>query len=301
MAISALAALLALCAGSALGGVVLEDAATGIPPVKTAEYKQFEARGRPYRIIVLDDRLAYSPPIPLKDFAVLCRSLAKDDRAGVSLVGGEIVYGAIPKDSDIANDLELADLFLGDIVFAKNDWSAGYKFPDGYVPLDDPNPGHLAVFMKFYRPSFAGEGDALKSAGVKFEITLVPLSQEKAPDGGGLPDYEAIKAQRWSKRFESNAIHVSSHFEYYLKEPIVAQATRYGEAAGFIRALRNGGVDVVALADQIDKAAGKPTRAKRRSLEKRWGEYLKRIQAAGDYANWSAPPYELWKTRRSAP
>lgn len=290
---------LLLLASGASAGIVLEDAAEGLGPIKTAVYKKVEGKGQTFRMILLDDRIAYFPPIPMHLVCVLCRSLAKDDRAGVSLGAVEIVYGAVPKDSQIATDLKLADKFLADIVFARNDWSAGYKLAGGYVPRPDPAPGDLAVFMKLKGVRFNIDDDQLVLSGERFEDTLVPLVKEKTKEGGNLPDFGAIRAGKLSPQFAANATHVADNFDYYRKEPVIKQVYRYGEVAAFLRTLKENHVDLRRLADSIDAAGEKrPGPFVGLPLEKSWAAYLKKIQAENDYANWSGPPYDLYVARR---
>src|SRR6185437_11053942 len=96
------------------GGIDLEGTATGLGPIKRIQYHAA------LNALMLDDRAAYFFPVAGRNVAVLCRAIAQQDLVGVSMaVGGvRLTYGKIPKESELAIQLTLADSFLGNIVFA---------------------------------------------------------------------------------------------------------------------------------------------------------------------------------------
>ncbi|MCH7584542.1 MAG: hypothetical protein IH941_05215 [Acidobacteria bacterium] len=172
---------------------------------------------------------------------------------GVSIGGTvELVYGKVPKDSELAWDLKIADNFLGDIVFAGNDWTTGYRFANGFKP--EPNQEENwngAVYFIFNGFEFQTQQEEALLTQANLEVRLVPLSDTVAPDGGFLPDEKAISRGVLPKQYELNARHVAENISYYRRERIIDRIFAYGEVAAFIRALKRAGFNLEALADNI--------------------------------------------------
>lgn len=232
--------------GGIPGGVVLEGTATGFGNFRNVRYD------RRFNAFILDERAVYFMTIPPKTVAVLCRAIAQDERVGLSLGAVHIVYGAVPPDSDLAMDLKAADRFLGDIVFAGNEWTAGYRFANGYQP--QRNQGErfpVAVFFNLNTFHFQVQQEEVRLTRAGFDVRLLPLSDSVSAQGGHLPDLDAISRGRVSAQYEANAQHVAEQISYYRRERIVDRAFAYGEVAAFIRALKQAGVDLQALARSI--------------------------------------------------
>jgi len=229
------------------GGVVLEGMGGGLDAVDELGYdRQFNA-------LVLDGRAVYFIRMPPATFAGLCRALSRDRRIGVSLGRTQIVYGALPKGSDLAFDLMMADNFLGDIVFARGDWTAGYRFAGGFTPRQQTEPfGDIAVFFRFRGFSFSRREREVAPTGGRVDVSLVPLTRERASDGNLLPDFDAIRDGRLPAAFEANARHVAENVQHYLREQIVQRAFVYGEAAALLRWLQDQGADLDELAAAVD-------------------------------------------------
>jgi hypothetical protein len=234
--------------GSIPTGVVLEG---------VAQLEEVDAIGYDPRVnaLTLGDRIIYLMRVPPKGVAVLCRAIARDDqeRIGVALTEkAQIEYGKLPKSSDVAWDLKMADHFLGDIVFAQKDWSADYRFADGFAPEPDHSESiDTAVFFKFTDFSFEVADHELRLVSEKLDVKLLPLSQARTSEGGALPDEAAIAQGRMSVQYEENARHVASHIDYYRRERIVDHTFAYGEVAAVLRALKRQGFDLEDLADHI--------------------------------------------------
>jgi len=233
--------------GSIPGGIVLEGIATGLDQFKNIEYdRRFEA-------FTLDDDTVYMVNIPSASVAALCRAIAEDDKVGVSLGEKDLVYGHVDRRSQLAWDLKLADHFLGDIVFARNDWTRGYKFPDGFTPKSPRArlQTGIAVFFKFKGFDFQiQEEEAIPHTTV--EVQILPLSKSKSAEGGHLPDSEAIEEGRTVEEFVFNAKHVADNISYYRQERIVDQVVNYGAAAAFLRKLKQSGANLETLARTIE-------------------------------------------------
>ena len=198
----------------------------------------------------------YFSPAAAGTVAVLARSIAQDDRVGVSLGQVQIVYGAVPENANIVLDLKLADQFLGDIVFAQRRWTAGYRFANGDEPQKETGNFDLAVFFKFAGFDFRVVDEQVQLVSQSFNVTLVPLTKAKSADGGHLPDLDAIARGQSYPHYERNARHVSDNINYYRKEKIVEQMFAYGEVAAFLRGLKSAGVNLRRLADAIEWSTG---------------------------------------------
>jgi hypothetical protein len=85
---------------------------------------------------------------------------------------------------------------------------------------------------------------------------LVPLSEQKSPEGGHLPDLNAISQRVTSAQYEANARHVADNIDYYRREESVDRTFRYGEFVALIRALKAQGIDLRELAEVVETASG---------------------------------------------
>jgi hypothetical protein len=234
--------------GSIPGGVVLEGVATGLGAIEDVQY---DSR---FNAFILDDRAVYFLKVPPTTVAVLCRAIARDEkeRVGVSLGKKELVYGEVPKDSDLAWDLKMADQFLGEIVFAQNDWTAGYRFANAFKPQPTREQSYsVAVFFNFNGFEFRVQQQEVELTQANFDVRILPLSESSSSDGGHLPDESAISEGRVPQQFELNARHVADNISYYRQERIVDRVFAYGEVAAFIRELKRSGFDLENLAARI--------------------------------------------------
>ncbi len=240
--------------GSQPGGVVLEGSASNLGKVGKVHY----AKGP--NALMLDDRAVYFAPVSPAALATIARGIAGDERLGVSLGSTDIVYGTIGEDSEVVLDLKAADHFMGEIVFARDDWTFGYNFPNGYKPQRPQDSfGNVAVFFNFNGFEFRLEQEEFELVRASLEISLVPLSDERATDGGHKPDMQAIaKGQRF-KEFEANAAHIDENINFYRQELIIRRMFAYGEVAAFLRGLKAQNVDLKELARVIEIQNGLPT------------------------------------------
>ena len=235
--------------GSVPGGIVFEGIAAGLGVIDNVRYD------RRFNAFILDDRAAYFVKVPPKTLAALCRAMAEDEmgRIGVSVGDTPLLYGKVPKDSEIAMDLKAADWFLSDVVFVRDDgWSQGYRFANGFQPepIQDKSI-ELAVFFKLSGVQFQIEQEEERLTQQNFDVQLVPLSKSAASDGGLAPDNALISQGRVSPEAEANARHVAENISYYRREKIIARVFVYGEVTAFIRALKRADFDLEALADNI--------------------------------------------------
>jgi hypothetical protein len=278
------------------GGLILEGKAIGVDDVKAVRYEPASNA-----FVLNDDRVIYLSPIPAPSAALLARAIARDDRVGVSLgEESDIVFGRLPRNSILAADLRLADNFLGDIIIPPQEWTTGYLFANGFEPRQEVGTDKVVVFFRFREFHFALNEGNLALARAQFDVRVVPTVDKEAANGGYLPDYEAISAAAGFEQFEIGASHVADNIGYYLGEEIVRRSLAYGEVAAFFRSLKAARVNLRKLALSIDASMRKP--ASRRptagTLADNWLNYLREIQESNRYANWSAPPYDLYLTRQ---
>jgi hypothetical protein len=108
------------------GGVTLEGASPDLSFIRSAAYVAWA------NAFVLNGNVIYLNPLPASDFVDIYRALSADDKLGVSM-GSQlaIVYGALPPQSEVATNLQLADIFLGDIAFGNHRVTNGYVFAPG--------------------------------------------------------------------------------------------------------------------------------------------------------------------------
>ena len=234
--------------GSIPGGIVLDGVAEGLGEINTLRY---DSR---FNAFILNDRAVYFVKVPQRSVAVLCRAIAQDEkeRVGVSLGDVELVYGKVPGSSDLAWDLKVADHFLGDIVFAQNEWTPGYRFANGFTPEPDTAINYnVAVFFTFNGFGFQLRNQHAVPTRVNLDVRLFPLTESRSPDGGLLPDAAAISRGLVSAPFERNARHVAENIGYYRRERIIERVFAYGEVAAFIRELKRSGFDLEDLARNI--------------------------------------------------
>jgi len=231
------------------GGVTLE----GIAAVPSAEGVRYY---RSLNAFVFDGKVAYVSPLPAQDIKTILRSIATDDRLGVSLAGDFISYGALDRDTPIAQTLALADELLGHIAFGGHhaDMFAEYRLAGGFVPRKNTETlSHgMCVYFRFGNYEFQTHGSRLEKTSSRLAITLVPTDKEKrAEDGGAVPDFAAIEKKSIPAAYRDNVEHISEHSAYYMKEKILRMVDAYGEAAAFARGLKRSGIDLKALAETM--------------------------------------------------
>jgi hypothetical protein len=278
------------------GGLVLEGAAHGMQWVKTVRYRSAS------NTFLINDQVSFPSPISPSNAALLAKAIAQDDRIGVSLTEEtQIVYGKLPNYSEVAADLKLADGLLGDLILPPRDWSIGYRFALEFVPGENVGPTSVSVFFRFKDFQVVTRDKKLAFDRATFEAVVVPILDGKAPDGGFLPDFKAISNAAAVGAYETNAKHVGANIGYYLNETVVARALAYGQVAAFFRSLKTAGIDLHGLARRLEgagrKVAPRPTSVEG-DLEADWQTYLKEIQGKNAFANWSAPPYDLYRQRK---
>jgi len=123
------------CYGSIPKGVILEDTADGIEDVFNISFNSQTDE------FIINDESTYHCPLRKQEAADIFRSIAIDNRLGVSIIIGEknIVYGALRQSHTVPQSLFAADMFLISIVFGWNENLRGVTLPGGYHPQSPAN------------------------------------------------------------------------------------------------------------------------------------------------------------------
>lgn len=208
------------------------------------------------RTFVLDDRRVYRLPVSTDEAIQILRALSDDDRLGVSLAGDLISYGALPRDTSIALNLAIADKLLGHIAFGGQhpDMFAGYKLANGYIPAKNQErlSHSLCVYFRFSDYTFSTQSTRIVKEKSRMTATLVPTSRDvRAEDGGATPDFNAIARGSIPTAYRQNVEHITEHYSYYMREPVLRMVEAYGEMAAFARGLKKAGIDLKSLADSM--------------------------------------------------
>jgi len=240
--------------GSVPKGVILEEEASGFEPVSRAAYDPIAHE------FVLDGSSRYAPPLSPEETAAVLRSLDADDRLGVSIVLGEkrIVYGSLGAESPLARSLFAVDVFLVSVAFGWRENLEGVALPEGYRPLRaGARTRGMVCFSRFDGYAFEKRGGRYQRSRCRLELTLVPMGRGRAADGGYLPDFEALRRNEFEPADLANVREIHRNAEAYLRLPVVSRPAAIGEVAAVARHLRQGGVDLAALAKEIS-ASGRP-------------------------------------------
>jgi hypothetical protein len=237
--------------GSTDGGVRLEGSA-GLNRVRSWRFNPA------LNALVLNEEAVYFFPVSPSKVASLFLAIAEKDEIGVSLASPRISFGALPSNSEVANDLFLVDNFLGDIVFARTDgWLMGYLLAGSYVPKKaDERGADLTVSFQFGDFEATLTDKEVQFARPRLDVGLTWISRTKAKDGGFLADEVAQAKGEFPKAYEENADHVGRNIEYYRRERIIDLAFSYGEVAALARSLKASGLDLREIAAAVQSSTG---------------------------------------------
>lgn len=229
--------------GSIPGGITLEGVGTGIDNIKKVIFNEDR------NIFIINDKWIYENPVSPYEMREILRAINKNDKMGVSLgsTSVQIIFGALKEISQVSVNLKLADNFLGDIVFAKGLWLNDYNFANDYFPkenISQTGSSNVAVYFNFYDFVFEKNTSKISLADSNLGITLIPLSKEKAKDGGHLPDMVAIQQGNISNEYRENIEHLSQNIGYYMNEQILRVSLAYGELAAFARTLKKNNINL---------------------------------------------------------
>jgi hypothetical protein len=225
------------------GGIVLEGSALGLESIQNVV---FDSKSTMFQI---NHDYSYSCPISAAEVKAIAEALDKDDLLGVSLGEQTFVYGNLTEGSFPTIYLQLADHFLGSIVFANQEALKAYPFPGGYLPLkEEETGGCFAVCFNVDRYAFKCTDKKIYAcSSADFSTTLIPLLVEKNAEGRFLPDFDTIQKGELPSAYEKNAIHVVENILHYQQDVRIQKIIRYGEVAAFLRTLKTQGISLQSL------------------------------------------------------
>lgn len=244
--------------GSVPKGVTLEGTAVGMEPLTAVRYD----KGR--NQFILNRSIVYKNPVSAATARELAEALQRDDRLGVSFGHHDtpIVYGRLSKRGVVAQQLFDADRLLGGVAFARTEWLKGIVLPARYKP-QKAHPRRIRSAMYANLTAYQFQKHELPDAGQDgiralysritsdLELVLIPLSNRRARDGGHLPDMEKLKKGIVEPADKANLTHLEQNKVNYMEMPAVAAAVRLGEAAAFLRHVRDSGLSLSDLAGQL--------------------------------------------------
>jgi hypothetical protein len=236
--------------GSLPKGITFEEAAKGLDPVHALQYHA------PSNSFFVNRSLLYRSPLPRAEMLEVVEAIALDDRLGLSLVLDEesnriertILYGGLEREHAITRPMTRADLFVCAVVFGWPDALRRTTLPGDYRPRQAVRRRIPAVCYGNYTAYvFGRERNVIRRRDLELRVMLVPMARERAPDGGYLPDYRKLAEGVLEPADRENLRHLLAYREDYLELPVLARAVRVGEAAAFVRHVRDSGIDLRAL------------------------------------------------------
>jgi hypothetical protein len=236
------------------GGIMLEGAAEGLDKIDPTSVRYDPT----VNAITINGDTVYFLKIAPWNAQALCRQIADDQKelVGVTMSSPRfIVFGdngdAIYHDTEMANDLLLADGFLRDIVFNEGNWNLGYKYPGNFKPQSSQatEPRLVRWAFKDFRFKIADGKAQLTDANV--EARIIPV---KTGAGGKFhPDGELLaKGYKEPPEEVANVRHIVNNMDYYRQERIIGRVFAYGETAALLRSLKRAGADLGQLARAME-------------------------------------------------
>lgn len=226
---------------TAYAGVTVEGAAKGIEEVQTIYYDSINNQ------FVLNGGAVLKSPVSSDELLDLLEALKLDDRIGVSvkLSNELIVYGKLYKRSEAAKKLEAADNLLRAVVYAESKLLRGHTLPAGYRPERARNRKRASViYLNIDNFTFQKTGANYWPVSQDADIVLIPMAKYTAPDGGYLPDYDALEKGDFQKEDKANTDHILQNQAAYEKMPTIASAIEVGRATAFLRHFRDCGISI---------------------------------------------------------
>lgn len=239
--------------GSIPKGVTLEGKALSFGEITTVSFDYSR------NVFTINQEFSYQNPVTQAEFIVLLNAVTKDDRIGVSMTKDStfIVYGALSKRDKLSNDILATDMFLGGVVYGRERLIGRRELPDNYKPVRvGMQKVSTACAFSFEEYNFTKEEKEIKCSNLLFYITMIPLSEKRAKDGGHLPDMELLEdresfGKTWGTECKVNVDHLNKHKAAYMKIPAVTRSIKIGEATAFARTLRDSKVDLRALKKEL--------------------------------------------------
>ena len=246
-----LCAILLLIVGTmvnAYSGVVVEGKARGIDPVGTVRFLPEK------NVFIINEDTSLYSPVSSEALLELIDAINLDERIGVSVTLNDelIVYGKLHKRSETSGMLETADNFIRSVVFAEYSRLRKYVLPQNYKPEHVVSRGKSSViFLQLSDFEYTKNGSQYIPQNPQADFMLIPMATYTAPDGGYLPDYDALEKGSFQQEDKANADHMSKYKNEYLQLPPLQGAIKVGQASALIRLLRDSGINMSELRRSI--------------------------------------------------
>ncbi len=234
-------------------GVVVEGGALGIEPIKTVEYSPEQ------NAFVINGGKILKSPVESDILIEIIDAVNLDERIGVSVTLSDelIVYGKLHKRSEAAGMLEEADNFMRSVVFAEYSRLRKYTLPQNYKPVQVASRERSSViYLELSDFEYRDTGSAYVPGNFQAEVMLIPMATYTAPDGGYLPDYDALEKGVYQQEDKANADHINMYKNEYLQLQPMRKAIKVGRASAIVRRLRDSGINMDELSRSIIEGKG---------------------------------------------
>jgi len=241
------AAALVAAYGDIPKGVVMEGTAAGIEPLTSVTYDKDK------NIFTINEKFTYKNPLTRKEFGQLLKALTEDDLIGVTLMQGKVrTYGKLGITSSLVDYMASTDKVLGGIVYGLDFLLEGVKLPGGYKPQKaEDRKIPVVAFSNFHQYVFEKRGTEYVRAACTLDVTLIPLSEKKASNGGHMPDEAKLKDYVMEEADKANLAHLRDHQSEYFNMPEFSKSVLVGEATAFGRWVRDSKIDTEVLLKSI--------------------------------------------------
>jgi len=235
--------------GSIPKGVVLEGTGTGLGELKSLTYDKKQ------NVFTINEKITYKNPVQRKDFRKILKALDKDDRIGVTLIEGEPrVYGTISASDRFVKPLIETDRLLGGVIYGLEHLLT-VKLPENYQPkraVERKIPVVACAIFNDFQFKIDPKAETCALASCNIDIHLIPLAEEKTPNGGHLPDTKKMNEYVMEDSDRANIQHLKKHQAEYLKIPFVGETAAVGEAVAFARWVRDSKITTEELQKSLD-------------------------------------------------
>jgi hypothetical protein len=188
-------------------------------------------------------------------------AVLSDTRVGISLGLNQavITYGAVKRNTKLANDLVDLDLYVSYMLFGDILGKKKWDLLQNYEPkLIKNRKIRTTIYLNYSDFRFTHREGIYELSSSHLDTVLVPLRSELAKDGGHLPDLEALNAGRLEEKDKENMKHLTANLAEYRKRPIFKKPDQFGECAAFFRYLKESKVDLAALLKTITEKLRAP-------------------------------------------
>ena len=235
--------------GSVPKGVVVEGQAQGFEQIVQV---QFDAQRN---VFTINGKSTYQNPVTAAEWRDIATAVQFDTlmRVGVSVVADRsgkesvITYGLRNPNSTVAKKLADCDYLLRAVIFGRTEFlPPNSRLPGNYVPKTVEHRKITTIcYLKMSPFIFRKDGNQYLLSQAGMDAELIPIHpNSRAPDGGYLPDYDALEAQRFEREDLENVRYFNQYRNDIMRMPVVDAVVKIGEAASFARLLKVSGIDL---------------------------------------------------------